>query len=143
MAKPILDEALWTVLEPLLPLEAPRPRGGRPRVPNRQALTGILFVLRSGIPWELLPQELGCGSGMTCWRRLKEWHQAGLWPRIHRELLNRLGQSNQIDWRRASLDSGSVPAKRGVKPPARIRQIAAKRARSAMWWSRARASRSR
>jgi transposase len=143
MAKPILDEALWTVLEPLLPLEAPRPRGGRPRVPNRQALTGILFVLRSGIPWELLPQELGCGSGMTCWRRLKEWHQAGLWPRIHRELLNRLGQSNQIDWRRASLDSGSVPAKRGVKPPARIRQIAAKRARSAMLWSRARASRSR
>src|SRR5690349_14189544 len=71
MAKPLLDEALWAVLELLLPPDLPRPRGGRPRVPHRQVLTGILFVLRSGIPWELLPKELGCGSGMTCWRRLK------------------------------------------------------------------------
>src|SRR5690242_2329191 len=73
MAKPILDEALWAVLELLLPPDPPRPRGGRPRIPAPQVLTGILFVLRSGIPWELLPQELGCGSGMTCWRRLQEW----------------------------------------------------------------------
>jgi transposase len=143
MAKPILDEELWTVLEPLLPPESPRPRGGRPRVPNRQALTGILFVLRSGIPWEMLPRALGCGSGMSCWRRLKGWHQARLWPRIHRELLNRLGKTNQIDWSRASLDSGSVPAKKGVKPPARIRRIAATRARSALLWSSDKASRSR
>jgi transposase len=113
MAKPILDEALWAVLELLLPPDPPRPRGGRPRVPHRQVLTGILFVLRSGIPWELLPQELGCGSGMTCWRRLREWHAKGVWQRIDHELLNGLGQLGLLDWSRASLDSGSVPAKRG------------------------------
>src|SRR3954463_13217142 len=113
MAKPILDEALWAVLELLLPPDPPRPRGGRPRVPHRQVLTGILFVLRSGIPWELLPQELGCGSGMTCWRRLREWHAKGVWQRIHHELLDWLGQLSHLDWSRASLDSGSVPAKGG------------------------------
>jgi transposase len=113
MAKPILDEALWAVLELLLPPEPPRLRGGRPRLPHRQVLRGILFVLRSGIPWELLPKELGCGSGMTCWRRLQEWHAKGLWQWIHRELLNWLGQTSHLDWSRAALDSGSVPAKRG------------------------------
>jgi transposase len=113
MAKPILDEALWAVLELLLPLDPPRPRGGRPRLPHRQVLTGILFVLRSGIPWELLPKERGCGSGMTCWRRLQEWQAKGLWQRIHHELLNWLGQIGHLDWSRASLDSASVPAKRG------------------------------
>ena len=113
MAEPILDEALWAVLELLLPADPPRPRGGRPRLPHRQVLRGILFVLRSGLPWELLPQERGCGSGMTCWRRLREWQAKGLWQRIHCELLNWLGQIGQIDWSRAALDSGSVPAKRG------------------------------
>jgi transposase len=92
MAKPLLDEALWAVLELLLPPDPPRPRGGRPRLLHRQVLTGILFVLRSGLPWELLPQELGCGSGMTCWRRLREWQAKGLWRRIHHALLNWLGQ---------------------------------------------------
>jgi hypothetical protein len=76
-------------------------------------LTGILFVLRSGIPWELLPQALGYGSGMTCWRRLQEWQAQGVWQRIHHELLNWLGQLDELDWSRASLDSGSVAAKRG------------------------------
>jgi transposase len=113
MAKPILDEALWAVLELLLPPDPLRSRGGRPRLPHRQVLTGILFVLRSGIPWELLPQELGCGSGMTCWRRLQGWQAKGIWQRIHHELLNWLGRLGHLDWSRASLDSGSVPAKRG------------------------------
>lgn len=69
MSKPLVSDDLWAVVEPLLPHEPPKPKGGRPRLSDRAALTGIIFVLKSGIPWEMLPQELGCGSGMTCWRR--------------------------------------------------------------------------
>src|SRR5918993_5152489 len=105
MAKPLVSDDLWAIVAPLLPPEPPKLKGGRPRVPDRAALTGILFVLRSGIPWEMLPQEMGCGSGMTCWRRLKEWHQAGVWEH-HELLLDRLGEADRIDWSRASLDSG-------------------------------------
>jgi transposase len=111
MAKPLLSDELWQVIEPLLPPELPKPKGGRPRVSNRAALTGILFVLRTGIPWEMLPQELGCGSGMTCWRRLRDWHEAGVWHRLHQVLLDRLGEQDRIDWSRASLDSATVRAK--------------------------------
>ena len=113
MAKPILDEALWAVLELVLPPDPPRPRGGQPRVAARQVVTGILFGRRRGIPWELLPKELGGGSGMTCWRRLREWPAQGVWQRIPHELLNWLGQRGVLDWSRARLHSGSVPAKRG------------------------------
>ncbi len=93
MAKPLLSDDLWSVIEPLLPTEPPKPRGGRPRIPDRKVLTGILFVLRSGIPWPMLPPEMGCGSGMTCWRRLKAWHEAGVWTALHHTLLNRLGEA--------------------------------------------------
>ena len=102
MAKPILDDGLWAVLELLLPPDPPRPRRGRPRLPARQVFTGILFVLRSGIPWELLPQALGYGSGMTCWRRLQEWQAQGVWQRIHHELLN--GSANSVN------STGAAPA---------------------------------
>ena len=139
MAKPILSEELWEIIAPLLPPAPPRPKGGRPRIDDRAALTGILFVLRTGIPWELLPQELGCGSGMTCWRRLRDWQEAGVWRKLHRVLLDRLGAADAIDWSRASLDSASIPAKKGAGKPARIQQIAAKRARSAILWSTGRA----
>ncbi|MDP8951752.1 MAG: IS5 family transposase [Actinomycetota bacterium] len=113
MPKPLVTDELWAVVEPLLPEDPPKPKGGRPRVGDRAALTGILFVLKTGIPWEMLPQEMGCGSGMTCWRRLREWHGAGVWERLHRALLDRLGEADRIDWERASLDSASVPAPRG------------------------------
>jgi transposase len=63
-----------------------------------QALTGVVFVLKSGIPWEMLPKEMGCGSGMTCWQRLKEWQEAGVRERLHLLLLDRLGEADQIDW---------------------------------------------
>lgn len=67
MPKPIVDEELWKIIEPLLPKKARRQRfPGRLPISNRQALTGILFVLRTGIPWEMLPQEMGCGPGMAC-----------------------------------------------------------------------------
>jgi len=142
MAKPLVTDELWEVIEPLLPEEPPKPNGGRPRIDDRAALTGILFVLKSGIPWEMLPQEMGCGSGMTCWRRLKEWHEAGVWEQLHRRLLDRLGEADHIDWERASLDSASVPTPGGAKRPARIRRIRANRARSATLWSTEKASRS-
>ena len=135
MSKPLVSDELWAVVAPLLPPEPPKPKGGRPRLSDRAALTGIIFVLKSGIPWEMLPQEMGCGSGMTCWRRLRDWHEAGVWDRLHHVLLDRLGEAGQIDWSRAALDSTSIPAKRGATPSARTRRIAANRARSAMSWS--------
>lgn len=134
MAKPLVPDELWEVIEPLLPPESPKPRGGRPRLPDRAALTGILFVLKSGIPWEMLPRELGCGSGMTCWRRLRDWNEAGLWKRLHAVLLDRLGQADQLDWSRAAVDAQNIPAaKRGITP-VRIRRIAENRERSAILW---------
>lgn len=132
MGKPLVTDELWQVIEPLLPPEPPKPKGGRPRLPNRAVLGGILFVLKSGIPWEMLPQEMGCGSGVTCWRRLRDWQQAGVWHKLHQALLNHLGEADQIDWSCASLDSATVPAKRGAKRPDRIRRIKANRARSAI-----------
>lgn len=141
MAKELVSDELWQIIEPLLPEEPPKPEGGRPRVDNRAALTGIIFVLKSGIPWEMLPQEMGCGSGVTCWRRLCEWQEAGVWDELHRVLLDRLGEAEQIDWQRVSLDSASIPAKKGEPKPERIQRIKAKRDRSAMLWSTGEASR--
>ncbi len=138
----MVTDELWEIIEPLLPPEAPKPQGGRPRVEDRAALSGIIFVLKSGIPWEMLPQEMGCGSGVTCWRRLREWQEAGLWERLHQVLLDRLGQADQIEWERACLDSASIPAKRGATKSARIRRIKEKRARSAMLFRTEGASRS-
>ena len=105
MAVALLSDPLWDFVEPLLPIPPRRPRGGRPRVPDRACLTGILFVLRSGIPWQLLPQELGCGSGMTCWRRLRDWQMAGLWDLVHFAVLDWLARGGCIDWSKAVVDS--------------------------------------
>ena len=143
MGRELVSDELWEIIEPLLPSEPPKHKGGRPRVPDRAALTGIVFVLKTGIPWEMLPQEMGCGSGSTCWRRLRDWQEAGVWRRLHRALLDRLGEADEIDWSRASLDSASVAAKRGARRSARTRRIAANRARSATLWSSGGASRSR
>ncbi len=143
MSKPLVSDELWALVAPLLPLEPPKPKGGRPRVPDRAALTGIIYVLKSGIPWEMLPHEMGCGSGVTCWRRLRDWQEAGVWDALHHTLLDRLGEADCIDWSRASLDSASIPAKRGATSPARTRRIAANRGRSAMLWSTGPVSRSR
>lgn len=135
MAKEILPDELWGALDSLFPPPPARPKGGRRRIPNRATLTGILFVLRTGIPWEYLPQEMGCGSGMTCWRRRRDWQALGIWQQGHQTLLNALGDADQSDWTRAAIDSATVPAPRGAQKPGRIRRTAANRARSAMWWS--------
>ena len=142
MAKPLVPDDLWDRVEPLVPAEPPKPKGGRPRIPDRACLTGIIFVLKSGIPWEMLPQELGCGSGMTCWRRLRDWQAAGVWDRLHQTLLDELGDADAIAWERACLDSASVPAKKGATRPARTRRTAANQAPSAMCCPTGRASRS-
>lgn len=111
----LVSDELWEIVESLLPKEPPKPRGGRPRLCDRAALAGIVYVLKSGIPWRMLPQALGCGSGVTCWRRLKDWQEAGVWRRLHRILLDHLGKAGIIDWSRAALDSASLPAKRGAR----------------------------
>ena len=125
MARILVPDDLWAVVEPLLPPRRARPKGGRPPISDRAALTGILFVLKSGLPWEMLPAEMGCGSGMSCWRRLRDWQAAGVWAALHRVLLERLHAAGQIDWSRASIDSASVSAKRGARPPGRTRPTAA------------------
>jgi transposase len=141
MAKPLVPDALWERIEPLLPTERPKPRGGRPPKPDRAVLTGILFVLRTGIPWEYLPKEMGCGSGMTCWRRLRDWNNAGIWVRLYEVILDELGSRGEIDWSRAALDASSVPAKGGAKQRGRTRQTGANWGRSTTWSSTATASR--
>nr|WP_236067543.1 IS5 family transposase [Streptomyces brasiliscabiei] len=108
----IVSDELWSLVEPLLPEPAPKLVEGRPRVPDRQALCGILFVLHTGIQWEYLPQELGFGSGMTCWRRLAAWNEAGVWNRLHVLLLERLRSKDKLDWSRAVIDSSHVRAAR-------------------------------
>jgi transposase len=115
-ARRLVSDELWALVEPLIPQRPPAVHGrtGRPRVDDRAALEGILFVLETGIPWKRLPTELGFGSGITCWRRLRAWQQAGVWDRLHQAVLDRLGQQGLLDWSRACLDSVSVRAKRGV-----------------------------
>lgn len=131
MAKPLVPDELWARIEPELPVIRRRRRyPGRKRIPDRQVLTGILFVLKTGIPWEDLPQEMECGSGMTCWRRLREWHAAGVWDRLHQLLLDDLDDSGAIDWSRAIVDSSHVRAKGGARRPAPRRSIAAAKAAS-------------
>lgn len=145
MAKPILDEALWNLIEPMLP--PPKPRRfrypGRKPITNRRALTGIIFVLRTGIPWELLPKEMGCGSGVSCWRRLRDWQAAGVWQAIHTHLLGELRRHDELDLSIVAADSGSVRAVGAGEKRDRTRRIDASRAASIIWRPTRRACRSR
>ncbi len=135
-------DALWSLVAPLLPVEPAKPKGGRPRIDDRAALTGILFVLRSGIPWEMLPQEMACGSGVTCWRRLRDWQAAGVWNELHRELLRRLHQADRLDWSRACLDSSSIAAKMGLRRLVPLQPTAVGRGPNAISSQNGKASRS-
>ncbi|WP_446677940.1 IS5 family transposase [Streptomyces noursei] len=121
----IVSDELWALIEPLLPKPGPKLVEGRPRVPDRQALCGILFVLHTGIQWEFLPQELGFGSGMTCWRRLAAWNEAGVWDQLHVLLLKKLRSAKKLDWSRAVIDfshaGGSKGPKSGPSPVDRAR----------------------
>lgn len=125
----IVDDALWAVLEPLLPKWPERSPGPRP-VDDRRCLQGILFVLYTGITWQQLPLELGFGSGQTCWRRLGRWHEAAVFDRLHRMLLAELNAAGQIDWTRACVDASHVKAKKGARRPGRRRSTGARPAAS-------------
>ncbi len=105
MAEPLVSDALWALIAPLLPGRPPGPKGGRPPLDDGKALEGIVFVLRTGISWARLPQGMGCGSGMSCWRRSRDWQAAEVFGRLHRALLDRLGRANTIDRSHCSLDS--------------------------------------
>lgn len=135
MAKPILDDRLWKIIEPLLPPSKKRRKRhpGRKPIDNRRALSAILFVLKTGLPWEYLPQELGWGSGMTAWRRLHAWQKKGVWQKIHEALLAHLQQADRIDWSRAIVDSSSIRAMHGGKKRDPIQQIAANPGASITW----------
>lgn len=138
----VVPDGLWERIEPLLPQVERRYRyPGRKRIPDRQALCGILFVLYTAIPWEFLPQELGFGSGMTCWRRLAEWHEAGVWQRLHELLLTELHAADKLDWSKAVIDGCHVRALKGGPQPARARSTAPSPARNTTSSPKARASR--
>ncbi|MBI4551130.1 MAG: transposase, partial [Candidatus Latescibacteria bacterium] len=104
----LVSDDLWALIRPLVQPDPLSRTDGRPRLDDRAALTGILFVLKAGIAWESLPSTIGCGSGMTCWRRLREWQRAGVWGRIQRILLDRLDGAAQINWSRVSQDGGTA-----------------------------------
>jgi transposase len=109
----VTDE-LWQRIQPLLPVVQRRHRWpGRKRRDDRSCLNGILFVLATGIRWDRLPQQLGYGSGMTCWRRLRDWTVAGVWDQLHVLLLAELHAAEQLDWSRAVVDATHIRAKRG------------------------------
>jgi transposase len=112
MARHLVDDGLWAVFAGLLPKHDPSPLGGRPRTPDRAALAGIVFVLRTGVPWEDVPAEVGC-TGMTCWNRLREWQRAGVFDGVLEALLVRLHRAGKLDWSRAIVDSAQAPAKGG------------------------------
>ena len=114
MARQPVSEELWRQLQPLIPVFVPSAKGGARKlaVSDEAVLNGILFVLQTGIPWEDLPQSLGYGSGMTCWRRLRDWNAGGVWEQLHPAMLTRLREHDQIDWSRGSIDGSSVPSPR-------------------------------
>jgi len=145
MPKELIDDQLWSLIEPLLPEQAPRNRqyAGRKPTPDRAVLTGIAFVLRSGIAWNLMPQEMGCGSGTACWRWLAAWQKAGVWQRIHEMLLAELRRRGEIDLTRAIVDSSSIRAMLAGKKLAPIPRTGASSAASTTSSSTHKASRSR
>jgi transposase len=131
MQPSLVNDDLWELIKPLLPRTTRRYRHpGRRRIDDRKVLNGILFVLSTGIAWQRLPQELGFGSGMTCWRRLRDWQQAGVWQRLHELLLANLRQAERLDLSRAVCDSSSLRALLGAARPDRVRSTAAEPAAS-------------
>ncbi len=142
MPGPLVPDGLWETIQPLLPRHKAKPgKRGRPPVDDRACLTGIVFVLKTGLPWEDLPWEMGCGSGVTCWRRLRYWQRRGVWKRLLHALLDRLGREGLIDWDKACVDSQSIRAVFGGSSPAKTPPSGLKKAPNATCSSMATAPR--
>ena len=124
MLEDLIDDDFWTLIEPLIPTRSlpERRSAGRPRAPDRAVFSGIVFVLRSGISWTLLPQELGYGAGQVCCRRLAEWQEEEVWPSLQRVLVDELQRRGNADAANAIVDSLSVRAVlSGDKSPETLR----------------------
>ena len=128
-----VSDALWRRVVEVLPEPPPRRYRfpGRKRADDRACLEGILYVLRYGVPWDAVPRDAGRPSGVTCWRRLRMWTDAGVWDRLHQVLVDELTARGAIDMRRALVDSSVALAKKGAKQPAKARPIAAGEASNA------------
>ena len=134
MRTDLMPDALWEVAERQLPPHPPSPKGGRPRVPDRACLTALSYLLREGCTYRGLPcRELGCGSGVTVWRRLQEWTEAGVWPELHETLLQHLGKAGEIDTSIVVADSSSCRAVKGGSPPDPTPRTAGSKAVNAMY----------
>jgi len=128
----LLTDAQWKKIEPLLPRPGPHPRGGRPPAAHRRVLDGILWILRSGARWQDLPSEFPSPS--TCWRRLRDWEEQGVWLRVWRTFLAELNERQQLKWSESFLDGSFAPAKKGA---AESERPSGARGRSGGWWSTA------
>ncbi|MEU6672229.1 transposase [Streptomyces sp. NPDC046727] len=122
-----MEDDLWALFEPLLPPWPVKAPGPKP-VDDRLCLQGSLYVLYNDVSWQLLPLELGFGSGQTCWRRLGRWHESGLFDQLHRLLLAVLHAADELDCSRACVDASHIRVKKGAKQPARHRSTAERRA---------------
>jgi transposase len=132
MSKPLLSEAQWQKIEPLLP-KLKRKRRGRPPKDNRVVLEGILWVLKTGARWRDLPRDVGVSSSV-CWNRLRRWDQQGVWLRIWRAFISELDRQERVDWRESFLDGSFAPAKKGATESAKP---SVARVQSGWWWSTA------
>jgi transposase len=136
MAHDLVPAALWERVAPLRPVpKKKKKKPGRPWVDERAALEGIVFVLRTGIPWEMLPTQQFGLSGMTAWRRLEQWTRAGVFEHLQRLLLNELGRRGQVDFSRVSIDSSTVRASKRGPLRARTRRTERRRAASIIFSS--------
>jgi transposase len=124
-----IPDELWWRIEHLIPVEAAKPYGGRPRIDDRRIMTGILYRLRTGCQWQALPKEFG--SGPTCHRRFQEWERAGVFARIFKELVRYYDGRRGIQWQWTALDSATVKAPKGGTIPVRARRTARKAGSSA------------
>jgi transposase len=112
MAKPELTDRQWDKINPHLPKPKKSRKGGRPRADDRACFEGILWILRSGARWQDLPREFPSSS--TCWRRLSDWEEAGVWLNIWRIFLGELDEQGRLDWEETFADGSFAPAKKGA-----------------------------